>query len=196
MLAGLLRHGETEGGSRFRGSIDDPLTGRGWFQMWSAMEKTGPPWDRIITSPLARCAEFAHALAQRRALPCSLDERLREMHFGVWEGRSAAELMTTDAAALARFWSDPVRNTPPGAEPLTGFAARVLSAWRDIIAGHAGEKVLLITHGGVMRVILGHVMQQPLERLLEVEVPHGALRRIRIEHTRKPVRYVLEGEPA
>lgn len=181
----LLRHGETVGGSRFRGSTDDPLTERGWTQLWAAIEKDGPCWDRIISSPLKRCADFARALGQQHSMPFTIDERFQEMHFGAWEGRSAAELMATDADALTRFWNDPLRHTPPQAEPLTDFEARVLAAWRDVVNNYAGEKILLITHGGVIRVLLCHIQQHPIERLLEFEVGHAAIQRIHTEHAQE-----------
>lgn len=174
----LLRHGETDGGARYRGTTDDPLTAAGWEQMWAAVNDNAR-WEGIITSPLRRCAEFARALARQRSIPLTLDERLAEMHFGAWEGRTAAELMSADPDALARFWDDPATHAPPGAEPLARFATRVLVAWNDIVRDHPGRRVLLVTHGGVIRVILSHVLRRPVERLLELDVGHAALYRLR-----------------
>jgi alpha-ribazole phosphatase len=176
----LLRHGETIGSACFRGSTDDPLTEHGWVQMREATVAHGSCWDHIITSPLKRCADFAHMLGQQHSLPLTLDERFKEMHFGTWEGRSASELMTTDADALTQFWNNPLRHTPPQAESLADFEARVLSAWRDIVTRCIGEKTLLITHGGVIRVLLCHIRQHPIERLLEFEVGHAAMQHIHI----------------
>ncbi len=180
----LLRHGETVGGSRFRGSIDDALTENGWSQMNAAivqeMENHSQTWNRIISSPLQRCADFAHKLGQKHSLPVSLDSRFKEMHFGRWEGYTAAELMSTDENALTQFWNDPVQNTPPEAEPLLEFEQRVLSAWADLLQDYRGERILLVTHGGVMRVLLCHVQQRPIKQLLEIEVKHAALKQLRI----------------
>ena len=174
----LLRHGETEGGARYRGTTDDPLTAAGWEQMWAAVNDNAR-WNGIVSSPLRRCAEFARALARQRSMPLTLDPRLAEMHFGAWEGRSAAELMSADPEALARFWHNPAAHAPPGAEPLTRFAARVLEAWHGIVRAHPGRRVLLVTHGGVIRAILCHVLRRPIERLLELDVGHAALHRVR-----------------
>jgi len=180
----LLRHGETVGGSRFRGSIDDALTENGWSQMNAAtaqeMKNHSQRWHRIISSPLQRCADFAHKLGQKHSLPVSLDSRFKEMHFGRWEGYTAAELMSTDEDALTQFWNDPVQNTPPEAEPLLKFEQRVLSAWVDLLRDYQGERILLVTHGGVMRVLLCHVQQRPIKQLLEIEVKHAALKQLRI----------------
>lgn len=182
----LLRHGDTVGGTRFRGSTDDPLTELGWTQLWTAVEKETFSWDHIISSPLQRCADFAQALGQRHAIPLTFDERLKEMHFGAWEGRSTDELMATDADALQQFWTDPVKYTPPDAESLTHFSTRVLLSWRDIVNRYSNQKVLLVTHGGVIRVLLCHIQQSPIKNLLEFEVKHAALQRIHVELAQKP----------
>ncbi|MHB1142886.1 MAG: alpha-ribazole phosphatase family protein [Sulfuricaulis sp.] len=192
----LLRHGETEGGARYRGTTDDPLNAAGWVQMWSAV-KDGVHWQGIVTSSLRRCAEFARALARQRSIPLTFDERLAEMHFGAWEGRSTTELMLADPDALARFWDDPAAHAPPGAEPLARFATRVLVAWNDIVRDHPGRRVLLVTHGGVIRVILCHVLRRPVERLLELDVGHAALHRIRADiDAQGNIRAELVAEPS
>lgn len=178
LVIDLLRHGETEGGARIRGSIDDALTVTGWQQMQQATE--GGQWHRVVTSPLARCAAFARALARERHLPCHVEESWREVHFGAWEGRTAAELMVRDSLALARFWQDPGRHPPPGAEPLDAFEARVQAAFRDVLAQRHGERVLIVTHGGVIRCLLGSALGLAYPRLFELPVGHGSLHRLDI----------------
>ena len=170
----LLRHGETELGGGLRGSLDDHLTERGWQQMHDAVVDAGP-WDHLISSPLQRCALFAEALAERLGLALTLERDLRELHFGEWEGRSAAQLMLTDQAALGQFWSNPYLFTPPGGEPVADFSQRVLAAVLRLQVRHAGQRILLIGHGGVMRLLLAQARGLPREHLLQVEVANGAL---------------------
>ncbi|MGY2443368.1 alpha-ribazole phosphatase family protein [Pseudomonas sp. SDO52101_S400] len=170
----LLRHGETELGGGLRGSLDDALTEKGWAQMREAVIGQGP-WDRLVSSPLQRCARFADELGAQRDLPVSLEKDLQELHFGAWEGQSAAALMETDAEALGLFWADPYAFTPPQGEPVSDFSARVLAAVTRLHAAHAGERVLLVSHGGVMRLLLARARGLPREQLLNVEVGHGAL---------------------
>lgn len=170
----LLRHGETEFGGGLRGSLDDALTDLGWQQMRSAVIKAGP-WDRIISSPLQRCARFAEELAARLDLPLRLERDLQELHFGDWEGRSAAQLMETDAEALGMFWTDPYGFTPPNGEPVADFSSRVRGAVERLQADHDGERVLLISHGGVMKLLLAQARGLPQEQLLQVEVGHGSV---------------------
>lgn len=174
MVVGLLRHGEARGGPRFRGRTDDPLTAAGWEQMHATIA-ADHRWNRVISSPLARCAEFAGVLARRDSLPLTFDVRLQEMHFGAWEGRTAAELMAEAPEALTQFWSDPSTYAPPGGEPLADFRQRVLDVWSDIVTAHAGQRVLVVTHAGVIRVLLCHLLQQPPAQLQVFEVSHGGL---------------------
>lgn len=180
LRVGLLRHGEVEGGNRFRGRTDDPLTATGLAQMHAAIADS-ENWEHIVSSPLLRCAAFADDFARQYSLPLTFDARLKEMHFGAWEGRTAAELMTTNADALTRFWNDPLHNTPPGGEPLAQFQTRVLDAWNDIIMEYPAQRVLIVTHGGVIRVLLCHVRNQPLARLQTFEVRHGGLYRVQVD---------------
>jgi alpha-ribazole phosphatase len=176
----LLRHGETELGGGLRGSLDDALTEKGWTQMRDAVI-AGGPWDRLISSPLQRCARFAAELGDKLHIPVHLDKDLQELHFGAWEGQSAAALMETDAEALGLFWADPYGFTPPQGEPVSDFSVRVLAAVARLHQAYAGERVLLISHGGVMRLLLAQARGLPREQLLNVEVGHGALFGLTVE---------------
>jgi alpha-ribazole phosphatase len=147
----LLRHGLTLSPGCYCGSTDVALSAQGWRQTRAAV--AGGAWRRILSSPLRRCSEFAAALATRLAVPCIQDARLREMHFGDWEGCSAADLMQCTPDALRRFWADPFHCPPPNSEPLDEVRARVLALWRELISDDAVDRVLVITHGGPMRIL-------------------------------------------
>ncbi len=170
----MLRHGETVTGGGFRGRLDDELTDVDWQQMRQAVANAGP-WDRIVSSPLRRCAAFAAELAEQHHLPMELEPDLRELDFGEWEGRTAADLMVDQSEALGRFWENPYSFTPPGGEPLPDFEARILTAIERLTDRYAGERILLVTHGGVMRLLLAEARGLPREQLLQVEVGHGAM---------------------
>ena len=176
----LLRHGETELGGGLRGSLDDALTEKGWAQMREAVI-AGGPWDRLVSSPLQRCARFAAELGEQLNLPVHLEKDLQELHFGAWEGQTAAALMETDAEALGLFWADPYAFTPPQGEPVSDFSARVLAAVARLETAYSGERVLLISHGGVMRLLLAQARGLPREQLLNVEVAHSALFSLSVE---------------
>ncbi|MBD1551952.1 histidine phosphatase family protein [Pseudomonas typographi] len=173
----LLRHGVTTRGGGFRGSLDDGLTAAGWAQMRAALAGRGG-WARVVSSPLQRCVRFAETLS----LPLLIEPALRELHFGEWEGCSAAQVHERDPQALARFWANPYGATPPGGEPVAAFAERVWRAVDGLAVAYPGEALLVVTHGGVIRLLLAAARRMAPERLLEVSVGHGEL-------------FTLEGEP-
>ncbi|KRW58058.1 histidine phosphatase family protein [Pseudomonas sp. TTU2014-080ASC] len=165
----LIRHGESELAGSFRGSTDDPLTDTGWAQLRAAVSEKCR-WDHIVTSPLQRCAHFAEELAAARGCSLSYEADLQELHFGLWEGRSSAELMQTEAAALTRFWEDPYAFTPPDGEPLQAFEARIMQALQRLYERHAGQHILAVTHGGVIRLLVAKARGLPRNGLLQVPV--------------------------
>lgn len=176
----LLRHGEPAGGSRYRGSLDDPLSPRGWRQLREACGEAAP-WDGIVSSPLTRCRAFGAELAERHGLPLRIEPRLREIGFGDWEGRAVDEILRQDAERLSRYWSDPVANPPPGGEPLPECFERVGAALADLLAEAEGRHLLVVGHGGIIRMALARVLAMPLAAVLRLEVPHACLSRLRVQ---------------
>lgn len=174
-LVDIIRHGESEGGRRFRGhGCDDPLSEKGWQQMWSAVGQARP-WTRIVSSPMIRCRAFAEALAERHGLLPDIDERLKEVGFGSWEGRAASEI---DPEEYRRFYADPVNDRPQGAEPLDLFGRRVADAL-DSAVDHTGEHTLIVAHAGVIRACVGHVLRAAPIQWYRTQVPNAALSRFK-----------------
>jgi len=176
----LIRHGEPVGGKRYRGQIDDPLSEKGWAQMRRAVADHHP-WDAIVCSSLTRCRAFAEEVAARHALPVTQEPRFMEIGFGDWEGCTAAELLEDDPQALYRFWSDPLNNTPPNAETLADFETRVLQGWNEVLKNHQGQHVLLVGHAGVIRMIIRHLLDMPLDRMFRLQVDLAGLSRIAVD---------------
>lgn len=192
-LVDLLRHGEVQGGPCFRGQRDDPLTERGWQQMEQALtalaQGQGARWEALICSPARRCQAFARQFASARGLPLTVEPALAERGFGAWEGLSASEI---PLAELSAFWADPQAFDPPQAEPFAVFRRRVADAWSALIqfdgrldgrSDHPpAHHRLIITHGGVIRVVLGEILGLADSSLLLLEVPPAGITRIRL-HT-------------
>ncbi|PWV64461.1 histidine phosphatase family protein [Plasticicumulans acidivorans] len=175
----LIRHGEPRGGRLFRGSQDDPLSATGWAQMRTAVAHHCP-WQRIVSSPLLRCAEFATELAERHRLPLEIDHGFRELGFGDWEGLSAEQVEAGYPGALATFWREPESYTPPGAEAVVEFDARVAEAWQGLLKRHAGQHVLLVCHGGVIRMCVRQVLGLPSGHIWRMDVPYAGVSRVRV----------------
>lgn len=185
----LLRHGDT-GQRGFRGRTDDPLSPAGWTQMRAAV--AAGRWDAVVSSPLRRCAAFAQELAAARCLPLALDERLAEYHFGAWEALPLAAIAEAQGEALGRFWADPAACPPPGAEPFGDFEARVRGGL-DAIARMPVRRVLVVTHGGVIRLLRCIEQARDARAMSLVEVPHAALLRL---HWPPPAAAPGSGAPA
>jgi len=103
----LIRHGEPEGGQMFRGSKDDPLSNLGWQQMKAAIADDDH-WDAIVSSPMQRCRRFAQQLAEEHKIPLHIEEDLREIGFGEWEGLTAEQIQKRYGDHLNHFWQDPI----------------------------------------------------------------------------------------
>jgi broad specificity phosphatase PhoE len=181
MPVDLLRHGVTGYINAYCGSLDVPLTAEGQAQMGAAVE--GRQWDRIYSSPLQRCLRVAEVLSQKRGIPCLQDSRLREMHFGSWEGRTTEDLLATEGEALQRFWKEPERHAPPGGETIGQLRERVLEFWQECIESKPQDRILVVTHGGPIRILLTHHHRRPWSDLLSWQVPHAGLFTLSVGNT-------------
>jgi len=180
----LVRHGEPEGGRCYRGNrVDDPLSDTGWQQMRSIVPAE-PAWQRVVSSPMLRCREFADEVATRFGLPLEIDFNLREVGFGSWEGRTPDEIRRDNPEEYNAFFLDPVNNRPAGAEPLQDFYNRSVESIRDLAQKFAGEQLLVVTHAGVMRAIAAWLMEAPLASMYRLRVNYATLYRVQVEDDR------------
>jgi len=174
----FIRHGKPSGSSTYRGhGIDDPLSEAGWQQMWVALNGHSA-WDQIVSSPLRRCLDFAQELAARNDLPLHIDDRIKEVGFGDWEGRTREEIMTNDPEAYRAFYLDPVANRPVGAEPLGDFFHRVSEGYQSLIERFGGQNILVVSHAGVIRAVLAHVLDIPPAVAYRIKVDNAGISRI------------------
>lgn len=177
----FMRHGEPEGGRCFRGhSVDDPLSEKGWAQMW-ASAVDAPAWTHIVSSPLQRCHQFALALNERHGISVSVDDRFKEVGFGGWEGKSPALIQQQDAEAYAAFYRDPVACRPEGAESWEHFSTRVSAALEDVSMNFSGQHVLVITHAGVIRAAVAKVLGISANAAYRIKVDNAALTRFCVD---------------
>jgi broad specificity phosphatase PhoE len=157
----LVRHGETDWNrdGRWQGQSDTHLNDVGREQAAQLAERLDGV-DVVYASDLARARETADILAVRLELPVLVDRRLRERSFGAWEGRTRPEIEADFAAAHARW----LAGDGPGAddaEPFADFAGRVRSFLDDVLERHPDETVLVVAHGGSIRVI--HALAKGLD---------------------------------
>jgi probable phosphoglycerate mutase len=190
----VIRHGEPSGGRRYRGhGVDDPLTETGWQQMWDAVADRAD-WQHVTSSPLSRCLDFAQQLSKKLKIGYRVDDRLKEIGFGIWEGLSPDEILSRDPEALDQFYKDPIKNRPEGAEPLEAFSERVWQAYNEIARRHANEHVLIVAHAGVIRAITANILGMDLDRVYNsLKIEYGGIVTSIIEDPARPKLVIKPG---
>jgi broad specificity phosphatase PhoE len=171
----LVRHGVAQGAEGIAvGQVDLPLSAAGAESLRRlASSWNGSPPDRLFASGLARSDDSAAILAQAWDLEVAIDERLKEMDFGDWDGRAWRDIRDTDGAFL-EDWKDSWRHRPvPGGESMEDVARRAAEWIDQTLAAHAGETVVAVAHGGSIRTALCHVLGLPLERAFHLHLDHG-----------------------
>lgn len=178
-IVDLVRHGEPVGGRAFRGNrINDPLSKKGWQQMRNLLDAENT-WQRVITSPLARCRDFAEEVATSYRLPVQVIDDLKEVGFGGWEGKAPEEIQSLYPEDYQAFYNNPVDFRPTGAEPLDEFSRRVIDAYSAVIEQHAGEHIMIVAHAGVIRAIITHVLNAPIASMYQLRIDYAGLSRLR-----------------
>jgi probable phosphoglycerate mutase len=189
-LVDLIRHGEPVGGRMIRGNgCDHPLNARGWQQMRDAVADLAP-WDQIVSSPMARCREFAQELAVRHRLPLAVEPQLREVGMGAWEGRRHAEIAAAEPKTYERFLRDPAAHRPPGGERLEALCSRVGAAYDRQVAAYPGRHILIVCHGGVSRAVIGHLLGADPGRWYRIRIDYAGVTRIRHRRHGAQIEYV------
>jgi ribonuclease H / adenosylcobalamin/alpha-ribazole phosphatase len=173
-----VRHGATEHSRsrRFTGSRDVALSTDGRLQAEAAAQAlAGVGAAAVYTSPLERTRVCADLIAKPHRLEPRVEPDLREMAFGAWEGLGRDELPQREAEA----WRlTPQLVTPPGGEPLTAVAARVRATLDRLIAAHAGETAIVVTHAVVVRLIVLSALGLGPERLWSVDASPAGITEI------------------
>ncbi len=155
----LIRHGETawNAAGRIQGQLDVPLSPRGIWQAARLGERLADePIDAVVSSDLARASLTAQAVAATRNADVVLDERLRERHFGWFQGHTVDEIMLRWPTEFHRWRARDVDWAIPDGESGTQFSARVLGALDELVATWRGKTVAVVAHGGTLDVAYRH----------------------------------------
>jgi len=180
VIIDLLRHGEVAAeGWAFRGSTDVALSEKGWQQMRAVGQALATEtFSHIATSPMQRCRLFSDEMAGQWHVPVRTLTDMREMDFGAWENKGFEALEAESGALLRRFWQSPVGIQPPQGEAFDDFVKRVLDAWNTWLADASDEHRLLVAHGGVIRVLLSHLLDIPPASMWRLHLPYASWSRV------------------
>ena len=128
-------------------------------------EKLPQNFDKVYSSPALRCA----GLAGKIALDFQMDSRLTELDFGDWEGKTWD---TVDQVQLQLWMDDFVNVCVPGGESMVQMHERVSEFWQELVSG-SSQKVAIVTHAGVIRLILAIIREMALDKVFEIKVNYG-----------------------
>ena len=156
-IFGLLRHGQTEWNilKKIQGSADSPLSEEGIKQTnaWGDTLKSFA-WDRIIASDLGRVQATVEILNRRLCLPVNFDSRLREQHWGDWEGLTLPFVQHNFKEDLARRVAMGWEFAAPGGETRRAVKERVLATLLESAQKWPGQKILVVCHQGIVKSVL------------------------------------------
>jgi probable phosphoglycerate mutase len=172
----FIRHGETDWNAeyRYQGQADIPMNETGRQQALRNGEKLrtllpGIAEADYVTSPLARALETMRIVRGALSLEPEtfrIDERLKEAHYGDWQGTLLSDLPGVDAAGIAARTRDPFRWRPRGGESYEDLMARTLP-WLETVT----RDTVVVSHGGVSRVLRGHILDLERKSVPLLEVP-------------------------
>ncbi len=177
----LVRHGESlynrEG--KVQGHTNSPLTALGREQARRVAEVLKDRGvEAIYTSDLARALETARIIGEVLGLEPVVLEGFREIALGEWEGRPIDEIRREDWENLERWYSRPMEARIPGAESLEDFRKRVLATFQGVLEEHPEGRIALVSHGGVLSVIVSHVLGLDLNNLWHFRLNNASLSRV------------------
>jgi alpha-ribazole phosphatase len=168
----LLRHGDTGRQGRYLGSTDVPLTTTGQMQVRETAQSLRLlNFCEIISSPMLRCRQSCEILALQPSI--QVNDLLKEVDFGRWEGKTFAEIAAEDADLVAAWMKDPAHFCFPEGESLQKFYARV-SLLFTMLKKDDSKRILLVTHGGIIRHLLCLCLGIPIEKYLAFDVQPGS----------------------
>jgi 2,3-bisphosphoglycerate-dependent phosphoglycerate mutase len=161
----LARHGRTEWHhpNRYAGRSDIPLDEVGEEQAqrlgrWAARQE----WTGLACSPLRRAVDTITPAAKATGLEPVVEPRLRELDFGIADGRTLTELSALAPQVVARFEADPVAHHFPGGESPVAAVERALAALTDLAVANPGGRLLVVAHNTLIRLVACAVLGAPL----------------------------------
>ena len=153
----MVRHGQTSASreNRFSGSLDPPLTAVGEAMAQRFAEAYAPlKWDAIYTSPMLRTRQTADPLCRRVGVQPTVEDGLKEIGYGEWEGLEQDEVKSRWPEAYEHWSQDVASRGTPGGETAFHVAARAMRVVEAVRSRHEHGNVLLVSHKATLRVIM------------------------------------------
>ncbi len=177
----FLRHAEPESAGLYIGRGSNPDLSREGYakadEIASVLVREKP--ERLYSSPLKRAWETITPTARKLGLDTVISDGFAEMDFGEWEGLGWKEIEQQDPDFWHSWLDNPWKIPPPGGETLKELQDRVISSLNEILINHPGEKILIATHGGPIRTVLGYALALEPSAFWSVGIDYACLSRFR-----------------
>lgn len=141
-------------------------------------------FEHLYSSPLKRCTKLAKKLAKDTF---TIDSRLCELNFGQWEMTPWDEIPRTQLDTWANNY---FKNSPPLGETYEALTKRSVSFLRDIQSQHQGQKIVVITHAGVIRAMLGYALEIPYQNHFRLNIHFNSLSQISFSQSLTQVQFI------
>ncbi len=179
----LLRHGETvntlDGPLRYNGHFDVDITAKARAQMLKrGHEFTDRKITTVYASDLKRCRIGGEIIAAEIGCPLLLNENLREMKMGDWEGLTLAEVRERFPEQVEKKFADFINYRIPGSETVAEVEKRIFPEFDKIIARHRGEAILIVAHGGVNLLFISRILGLPSAEIFNLGQDFGCINKI------------------
>jgi probable phosphoglycerate mutase len=177
----LVRHGRTAWNeqARFQGQTDVPLDSAGREQSQRLARRVAA--DVLYASDLQRARASAEIIAERLGLPVGTSAALRERAYGKWEGLTPQEVAERFPDSWEAWRARPDAHRPPGGEEMSEMTARVTARLEALLTGHAGSRVLVVSHGGPIKSAVMHFLGLPASHRRGFEVHNASLSILRFD---------------
>lgn len=127
----------------------------------------------FYSSPYQRCKQLASFLSDDQF---QIDSRLSEMHFGDWEKCAWNDI---DQPILNAWMADFVNYQVPRGESFVQMHHRCTQFWNELLALPT-DKIFIVTHAGVIRSLLAHILSIPLDKIFQIEVDYSSVTQITV----------------
>ena len=183
----VVRHGETAWNAegRIQGHLNSPLNDEGLAQAVLVGNRLAhEKFDALYSSDLGRTLQTAQPLVDRTHKPAINEPRLRERHLGVFQGLTGVECERAHPADYARFKTRDPDHVVPEGESVRQMFTRVAGVFNDLAGKHSGQRIVVVTHGGVLDALYRLVNQMPLELPRNFPVFNASLNFVSCENQR------------
>ncbi len=188
----LVRHAQSEYNEKgiFQGKLDSDLTPNGYIQArFTGKFFENKKIDIIFSSPQKRALKTAYSISDIIDRPIIIDERIRELSFGIFEGKKFFDMLIEHKDLMEKWLLDPIENSLPTQEPTESFKERIESFLNHII-NIDQKNIIVVSHGGFLHGFLCTILGIPLNKLWNFHTDNTGISKIFFDGVSFSIKYL------